>query len=123
MIRARTRSRRWTSCCADVVCDADGHRSRPVRPVRVALADMDRDRDVDRDRDRDRGVPEDWIEHRRDDGELLGWYQWSAGFAPGSYSSDDTVFFSDMNEKFVCLERDGSKPNPLKDCMQMLYGD
>lgn len=34
---------------------------------------MDRDRDVDRDRDRDRGVPEDWIEHRRDDGELLGW--------------------------------------------------
>lgn len=36
-------------------------------------ADRDRDRDVDRDRDRDRGVPEDWIEHRRDDGELLGW--------------------------------------------------
>lgn len=59
----------------------------------------------------------------KDDG-LLGWYQWESGYAPESYRLDrrETVCFVDMNAHQVCLEEDGSMPDPVLDIMEALYG-
>jgi len=55
---------------------------------------------------------------------LLGWYQWETGYAPESYSSADLVYYNiDINAHRVCLERDGSNPDPVLDIMKALYGD
>lgn len=57
------------------------------------------------------------------DDELLGWYEYTIGYAPATYDTEDNVYFRDANNNPVCLDHEGHAPAPLHDMLERLYGE